>query len=63
MWFQQVAGSPPEYKMQYFFLVAVDNFPQCFFESAIFTFRVVDIAQLSIAGYKYHNLIFVTKLD
>lgn len=63
MWFQQVAGSPPGYKLQYFFLLAVDNIPRWFFESAIFTPRDVDIAQLGVAGYKYHNLIFVSKLD
>lgn len=63
MWFQQAAGSPPGYKLQYFFFLAVDDSPRCFFESESFTSRVVDIAQLSVAGYKYHNLIFVTKLD
>lgn len=63
MWFQQVAGSPPGCNLQDFFFIATDNFPQYFFESAVFTSRVVDIAQLSIAGYKYHNLIFVSKLD
>lgn len=62
MWFQRVAGSPPGYKLQYFFLLETDNFP-CFFDSAIFTSRVVAIAQLSVAGYKYHNLIFVTKTN
>lgn len=52
MWFQQVAGSPPRYKLEYFFLFAVDTFLGSFFESAIFISRVVDIARLSVAGYK-----------